>query len=106
MFATDELTSSPPSSFEITTGHLPSEPPTPPTKTSEALRANLQSVNTQLDTMKKQWETEKKQLLGEKAVLQDVAKRLNLQVRSVKEEVKTERAKAGSQGVSHETGFD
>jgi len=50
--------------------------------------------------MKKQWEAEKKQLLGEKAVLQDAAKRLNLQIRSAKEEVKTERARAGSQGVS------
>lgn len=88
------------SSFEVTTGHLPSEPPTPPTKTSEGLRANLLSVNAQLDTMKKQWETEKNKLLGEKAVLQDAAKRLNLQIRSAKEEVKTERLRAGSQGVS------
>ena len=50
--------------------------------------------------MKKQWETEKKQLLGEKAVLQDAAKRLNLQIRTAKEEVKTERARSGSQSVS------
>jgi predicted nucleic acid-binding Zn-ribbon protein len=74
-----------------------------PTKTSEALRANLHSVNDQLDTMKKQWEAEKKQLLGEKAVLQDAAKRLNLQIRNAKEEVKIERAKAGSQEVSPRT---
>jgi hypothetical protein len=50
--------------------------------------------------MKNQWEAEKKQLLGEKAVLQDAAKRLNLQIRSAKEEVKVERARAGSHGVS------
>jgi hypothetical protein len=53
--------------------------------------------------MKKQWEAEKKQLLGEKAVLQDAAKRLNLQIRNAKEEVKIERAKAGSQEVSPRT---
>jgi hypothetical protein len=53
--------------------------------------------------MKKQWESEKKQLLGEKAVLQDAAKRLNLQIRNVKEEVKIERAKTGSQEVSPRT---
>jgi len=71
-----------------------------PTKTSEALRANLHSVNAQLDMTKKQWEAERQQLLGEKAVLQDAAKRLNLQIRNAKEEVKVERAKAGSPEVS------
>lgn len=87
------------SSFEVSNDQLPTEPPTPPTKTSEGLKANLRSVNTQLDKMKRQWEEEKKNLLGEKAVLQDAAKRLNLQVRNAKEDVKTERARAGSQGV-------
>jgi len=38
--------------------------------------------------MKEQWELEKKQLLGEKAILQDAAHRLNLQVRSAQDEAK------------------
>lgn len=53
--------------------------------------------------MKRQWETEKKQLLGEKAALQDAAKRLNMQIRNTKEDAKTERAKAGGQEVSCRT---
>lgn len=50
--------------------------------------------------MKKQWQDERKHLLGEKAALEDAAKRLNLQIRNAKEEVKVQRARAGSQGVS------
>ena len=38
--------------------------------------------------MKEQWEREKKQLLGEKAILQDTAHKLNLQVRSAQDEAK------------------
>ncbi|KAJ7491999.1 hypothetical protein FB451DRAFT_1360785 [Mycena latifolia] len=76
---------------------LPSEPPTPPTRTSEALRTELHSVNSHLAKMKKQWEEEKKKLLGEKAVLQDAANRLNLKVRTAEEEVRmvAETRKAG-----------
>lgn len=84
------------SSFlDISSINLPSEPPTPK-KTSEALRASLRNVNNQLATMRKAWEEEKRQLLGEKAVLQDAAKRLNLQMRTAEDELKrmseTERA--------------
>ncbi|KAF8902351.1 hypothetical protein CPB84DRAFT_1961582 [Gymnopilus junonius] len=75
-------------STEISRDSLPSEPPTPPTRTSEALKANLQSVNQHLDELKKQWETEKKRLLGEKAILEDAANRLNGQIKSTKEEVR------------------
>lgn len=53
-----------------------------------------------LDALKQQWTEEKQHLLGEKAVLQDAAKRLDAQIRNAKDEVKTERARAGSQGVS------
>ncbi|TFY56456.1 hypothetical protein EVJ58_g7633 [Rhodofomes roseus] len=67
---------------------LISEPPTPPTKTSEALRVQLQQVNTQLASMRQQWEDEKRQLLGDNAVLQDAANRLNTQVRDTKRELK------------------
>ena len=88
------------SSFEVTNNHLPTEPPTPPTRTSEALKANLSTVVSQLDTLKQQWTTEKQHLLGEKAVLKDAAKRLNAQIRNAKDEIQNERAKAGSQGVS------
>ena len=38
--------------------------------------------------MKEQWEREKKQLLGEKAILQDTAHKLNLQIRSAQDEAK------------------
>ena len=38
--------------------------------------------------MKEQWEREKKWLLGEKAMLQDTAHKLNLQVRSAQDEAK------------------
>jgi predicted nucleic acid-binding Zn-ribbon protein len=94
--------------LEIPNESLPTEPPTPPTKTSEALRANLQSVNSHLAAMQKEWKKEKRQLLGEKAVLEDAANRLNAQVRDAKEEVKRiaetgragEKMRAGSQGVS------
>ncbi|KAL4266485.1 Pericentrin/AKAP-450 centrosomal targeting domain-containing protein [Pleurotus pulmonarius] len=67
---------------------LPSEPPTPPTKTTEALRAKLKSVNDNLAGMHKHWEEEKSQLLGEKAMLQDTTNRLNLQLQTAKEETK------------------
>jgi chromosome segregation ATPase len=36
--------------------------------------------------MKQRWENEKRQLLGEKAVLQDAANRMNMEVRSAKDE--------------------
>ncbi|KAI0057426.1 hypothetical protein BV25DRAFT_1892643 [Artomyces pyxidatus] len=72
------------SSLDFSSASLLSEPPTPPSKTSEALKAELQSVNQQLTLMKKQWQEEKRQLLGDKAVLQDAANRLNLQVQSVR----------------------
>jgi hypothetical protein len=94
--------------MDVSNVSLLSNPPTPPTKTSEALRSSLQAVNRQLVDMKKQWETERRQLLGEKAVLQDAAKKLNLQVRNAQAEVtrisETERveqkARASVQGVS------
>ncbi|KAH9951077.1 hypothetical protein B0H21DRAFT_855438 [Amylocystis lapponica] len=72
------------------------DPPTPPTKTSEALRANLRAVNTELVSMKKAWEDEKRRLLGENANLQDAAHQLDAQVRTAKDEIRklaeTERA--------------
>jgi hypothetical protein len=67
---------------------LPTEPPTPPTKTSEALRANVQTLNAHLDSLKAQSLEEKGRLETEKAVLQDTAKRLNLQVRIAKDEAR------------------
>ena len=85
------------------------EPPTPPTKTSEKLRADLETVNTQLASMKKQWEEEKRQLIGDKAVLQDATTRLHAEVRQAKSEIQryaeseraSEKTKANMQGVSH-----
>ena len=72
-------------SFDLT---LPTEPPTPPTKTTEKLKLNLSAVNAQLTSIKRQWEEERQQLLGENAVLHDVTKRLNSEVRSAKDEAK------------------
>ncbi|KAJ6498301.1 hypothetical protein DFH09DRAFT_334683 [Mycena vulgaris] len=85
------------SSMDAFNASLPSEPPTPPTRTSEALRADLHSVNSHLSKMKKAWEEEKKKLLGEKAVLQDAANRLNVKVRTAEEEARmiAETKKAG-----------
>jgi hypothetical protein len=48
----------------------------------------LQAVNKHLDGLKTQWEEEKKKLLGEKAVLENAASRLNGQVKSSKDEVR------------------
>ncbi|KAJ7117849.1 hypothetical protein C8R44DRAFT_832392 [Mycena epipterygia] len=85
------------SSVDAFSASLPSEPPTPPTRTTDALRADLHSVNSHLAKMKKQWEEEKNKLLGEKAVLQDAANRLNVQVRTAEQEVRmvAETKKAG-----------
>ncbi|KAJ6619906.1 hypothetical protein B0H10DRAFT_2024000 [Mycena sp. CBHHK59/15] len=85
------------SSLDAFNASLPSEPPTPPTRTSEALRADLHSVNTHLAKMKKQWEQEKQKLTAEKAVLQNAANRLNSQVHTAEEEARmvAETKKAG-----------
>jgi len=96
------------SSLDLSHVTIQSDPPTPPTKTSEALRVNLRSVNDQLDMLKKRWVDEKNQLLVEKAALQDAAKRLNVEVVTVKEEAKRVferektgvKQKAGIQGVA------
>ncbi|KAG1881054.1 hypothetical protein F4604DRAFT_1992869 [Suillus subluteus] len=76
------------SSLDVSHSGLPSNPPTPPTKTSEALRLDLHAVNKELDTMKQRWEEEKRHLLGERAVLQDAANRMNTEIRSAKDEAK------------------
>ncbi|KAH9169868.1 hypothetical protein EDB89DRAFT_1981781 [Lactarius sanguifluus] len=74
-----------------------------PAKTSESLRAELQVVNGELALMKEQWLEERRQLLGDNAVLQDAANRLNLQVQGVKEraeqkERRNEKARSGILG--------
>lgn len=93
--------------MDFSNDRLPSEPPTPPTRTSEALRANLESVNQHLEELKQQWEKEKKQLLGENAILESATNRLNEQVKSKKDEARKaaesnragEKAKANVLGV-------
>ncbi|KAG9313115.1 hypothetical protein JVU11DRAFT_6565 [Chiua virens] len=93
-------------SFDMSAGDLLANPPTPLIKSGEGLRVELQNVNAQLDTMKKQWKDEKRQLLGEKAVLQDAANRMNIEVRNAKQEVKkaleaereSRRSRADTQG--------
>ena len=75
-------------SMDISAGGLLADPPTPLIKSSEALRTELQTVHAQLDSMKKRWYDEKRQLLGEKAVLQDAANRMNIEVRNAKLEAR------------------
>ena len=87
---------------------LPAEPPTPPTRTSEALRSELKEVNEQLDAMKRSWEQERKKILGENAVLQDAATKLNADMRNAQDELRkyasaeraSERTRASLQNVS------
>ena len=64
------------------------EPPTPPSRTSEALRSEIREVKTKLDDMKHTWEVESKKLLGENDVLQDAATRLNKEVLDAKDEIR------------------
>ena len=47
---------------------LPAEPPTPPTRTSETLRAELKEVNAHLDSMRRAWEDERRKLLTQNIV--------------------------------------
>lgn len=83
---------------------MASEPPTPPTKTTERLRADLQAVNDQLAKIKRQWEDERRKLMGENASLKDATNRLNAEVRQAKSDMRrladTERTKVGVQDVS------
>jgi DNA repair exonuclease SbcCD ATPase subunit len=53
---------------------MSSEPPTPPTRTSEALRTDLRSVNAEFDRMKVHWAAERRKLMDEKALLQTQAR--------------------------------
>jgi hypothetical protein len=75
--------------FSLEVSHMtaPSERPTPPTRTSEALRENLRVVKTQLDGLKNKWVAEKGQLLDEKTAPEDAANQLNAQVLDVREEI-------------------
>ncbi|EIW75087.1 hypothetical protein CONPUDRAFT_169516 [Coniophora puteana RWD-64-598 SS2] len=72
------------SSFELSYADLPaSTSPAAAKKAAEdALTAELQAVNVQLRDLQKEWQREKEELLGENAVLQDAAERLNNQVRT------------------------
>ncbi|KAI0675751.1 hypothetical protein C8Q78DRAFT_964116 [Trametes maxima] len=91
--------------LEASTMSLPAEPPTPPTRTTEALRSELKGVNQQLESMRRQWEEEKRKLLGENAVLQDAATRLNVEVRNAKDEIR-KYADAGRQGDKARAGIE
>lgn len=95
-------------SLDVSGGDLLANPPTPLIKSSEALRQELQNVHAQLDTMKKQWQDEERQLLGEKAVLQDAANRMNIEVRNAKQEarkaVEAERESRKSRADTQEVG--
>ncbi|KAF8586444.1 hypothetical protein K439DRAFT_1631700 [Ramaria rubella] len=76
------------SSIEGSTTSLLSDPPTPPSKTTEALRSALKNVNSELSTLRLQWNNERNKLIGERAVLQDAASRLNKELGTAKSEAK------------------
>ncbi|KIY70545.1 hypothetical protein CYLTODRAFT_391816 [Cylindrobasidium torrendii FP15055 ss-10] len=61
---------------------MASEPPTPPTRTSDALKSDLRSVNDHLATLKKDWERERQKLINEKGALEDMANKLNDKIRA------------------------
>jgi hypothetical protein len=86
------------SSVNVSDDNLAMEPPTPPTRTSEALKANLRAVNDHLEELKTQWEEEKTRLLGEKAILEDAAGRLNFQIKNTKADMK--RASEGARSIA------
>ena len=86
------------SSVNVSDDNFAMEPPTPPTRTSEALKANLRAVNDHLEELKTQWEEEKTRLLGEKAVLEDAAGRLNFQIKNTKADMK--RASEGARSLA------
>lgn len=52
------------------------------------LGAKLQSVNNHLESLKHEWDDDKRRLLGEKAILQDAAHRLNAEIGAARKEVK------------------
>ncbi|EIN03865.1 hypothetical protein PUNSTDRAFT_77359 [Punctularia strigosozonata HHB-11173 SS5] len=89
------------SSLDVSTVTLPSDPATPPTRTSEALRADLRAVNAELSTLKANWESERRHLLGENAVLKDATNKLNSQIRDAKAE-----AKRAAEGVKSRMGIE
>lgn len=60
----------------------------PPTKTSETLRLDLENVNAELSVMKKEWRAEKRRLLNDKAILEDAANRMKIEAHNAKEETK------------------
>jgi hypothetical protein len=45
-------------------------------------------VNSELTTLRSQWDIERRRLLGEKAVLQDAASRLNVELGAVRDEAR------------------
>ena len=90
------------SSAELSSTSLPSNPPTPPSKTTEALKLALKSVKSELNTLKVQWEGDREQLLGQKAVLQDAANRLNMDLEAKKSEAE-QALQSGRQHASLET---
>jgi myosin protein heavy chain len=57
-----------------------------PAKTPEEVKEEVKAVNRELTSMKKEWDEERRKLLGDNAVLKDVANRLNLRMQDTKEQ--------------------
>jgi hypothetical protein len=71
-----------------------------PAKTPESLKEEVKAVNRELTLMKKEWHEERRKLLGDNAVLKDVANLLNLQMQDAQEQAEQkerrhEKAKSG-----------
>lgn len=86
------------SSYDASRDSLPSEPPTPTTKSSEALKAQLQVANAGLERLMREMED-----------LQANNKRLNVKIKETREESRKvsagERTKSNIQAVNYNPRF-
>ena len=82
-------------------------------ESSEEFHTKVRELNTDLTGLKQSWEEERKKLMGDNAVLQDAATRLNAEMREAKDELRkyahaeraNERARADIQSVSESCFF-
>ncbi|KAL1747869.1 hypothetical protein HDZ31DRAFT_72004 [Schizophyllum fasciatum] len=88
----------------ISQSSLPSEPPTPPTKTTNALRSDVRNLNEELTRTKRSWDEERRRLVGEKTALQDAANRLNAQIKEEADRAAAEAKKAAAEAMKAATG--
>ncbi|KAL1693565.1 hypothetical protein GGG16DRAFT_88498 [Schizophyllum commune] len=88
----------------VSQSSLPSEPPTPPTKTTNALRSDVRQLNEELARTKRSWDDERRRLTNEKNALQDAANRLNAQIREEADRAAAEARKAAQEAMKAANG--